>query len=215
MSVPPPVLTAEDHAEVLECARYGELEDLSELLGLGADINYVNEQGTSALHMACANGHTDIVSLLLQRGARLRPNHAGNTPLHWACLNGHAGVVSVLLARAPPGEVDVYAKNGQGRSAFTVAISAGHDVLARSMLSHSSAEPPVHFGAGGGGGSRGGGGGEEGGMEEREDDDIEAEDKDLLLAPGGQVGGEEAALGAGGGGGNAAPVSAPPPGDMD
>lgn len=76
-----------------------------------------------ALHMASANGHADIVGLLLAAGAvsaqqllcseRSDPvylcrtccvrqavnmtNAQGNTPLHWACLNGH-----VQVRHSPP-----------------------------------------------------------------------------------------------------------------
>jgi len=137
-------LTEEDLNELLECSRYGELEDLTYLLDAGADINYRRpEDGSTALHMASANGHLEIVSLLLSRGAKHAANNAGNTPLHWACLNGKSEVAAKLLSTCAPGEIDVYVKNVQGKSAFTVAISNGHEELARSMLHHSSAEPPV------------------------------------------------------------------------
>ena len=184
---------------MLECARYGETEDLAALLDLGADVNFARAvDGSTALHMACANGHCDAASLLLTRGARHVANAAGNTPLHWACLNGHAAAAELLLARARAGEVDVYAMNSQGRSAFTVAIGAGHEALARSLLQHASAEPPASF-AGGGGGSGGGGGGEEGGMEGGgEEEELEAEDTDLLDGAKEAEGGAEAG-GAGGG----------------
>lgn len=43
---------AEANAETLECARYGEPEDLKELLRMGADPNYCDENGNTAMHKA-------------------------------------------------------------------------------------------------------------------------------------------------------------------
>ena len=172
-------LTAEDLNEVLECARYNEMEDMVSLLDAGADVNYRRpEDGTTALHMACANGHLEIAAALLQRGARHVSNAAGNTPLHWACLNGKAEVAALLLDKCGPGEVDVYLKNGQGKSAFTVAISGGHEDLARSLLHHASAEPPAAGGGAGGGGGGAGGGGDAMAGEKGEEEEVELDEED-------------------------------------
>lgn len=43
---------AEANNETLECARYGEADDLKELLTMGADPNYRDENGTTAMHKA-------------------------------------------------------------------------------------------------------------------------------------------------------------------
>ncbi len=194
-------LTAEDMNEVLECARYNELEDMVSLLDAGVDVDYRRpEDGTTALHMACANGHVEIAGALLQRGARHLANAAGNTPLHWACLNGKAEVAALLLEKCKAGEVDVYLKNGQGKSAFTVAISGGHEDLARSLLHHASAEPPA---AGGGGEAMAGGGGEKREEEGEEEVELDEEDEGDLFdkgeggGGGGGVAGGEGAMGEG------------------
>jgi ankyrin repeat protein len=136
----------EDHEEFLECARYGELEDIKSLLAEGINVNYRDESGITALHRAAGNGHVEVAVALLDAGAVHGPNSSGNTPLHWACLLGHSGVVEVLLARATG--IEIFAKNAAGRSALTEAASSGHEELARSLLFHSSAEPPEDAGIG-------------------------------------------------------------------
>merc|ERR1712193_21064 len=49
-------------------------------------------------HMASANGHSEIVKMLLSAGATVDvKNESENHAMHWACLNGHKEVVSLLL----------------------------------------------------------------------------------------------------------------------
>ena len=122
------VLTEEDHLEVLECARYGEVEDLKYLLSIGCDVNHLDKGGSSALHKAAANGFVEILDVLRLAGARFVANQSGNTPLHFACLTGQS-------------DCNVFAKNLVGKSAFTEATSGGHEEIARMLLAHSSAEP--------------------------------------------------------------------------
>jgi hypothetical protein len=200
----PIVLTEEDHREVLECARYGELDDLKELLALGCDSNYKDGGGGTALHKAAANGFVEVAEALKAHGAVYCANESGNTPLHFAGLNGQKAMVEWLLA-AYPDAADVYAKNGFGRSAFTEAISAGHEDIARAMLAHKSADPAaikakaVAAAAAGGDGAGG-----EGGPLDESEADVGDDDKDLVdeeaakaaAAAGGEEGGEAASAGA-------------------
>ena len=168
-------LSADDLSEYLESARYGDLDDVRAFLDAGAPVNFCDEHRSTALHFACANGHADVAAELLARGAALSPNEAGNSALHWACLLGHLPVVEVLLARVVDG-LDVYAQNAAGRSALTEALSGGHEVIARTLLAHSSAEPPKDAGLG--------------------DDADDGEDDDLAEAEGADDGGGGAAAGA-------------------
>ena len=73
-----------------------------------------NENGTNAvgaLHIACKNGHTDAVRLLLDGGAEVdRANKDGSTPLIIACFNGHVDAARLLLERGA--EVDRARKDG-------------------------------------------------------------------------------------------------------
>jgi ankyrin repeat protein len=170
-------LTEEDHAEVLECARYGELEDLQTLLELGANANYADEGGSTALHKAAGNGSVDILRLLHKYGAKYTANASGNTPLHWACLNGQKSMVEGLLELYP--DVDIYAKNQFGRSAFTEALAAGHEEIGRIMLTHASADPAMQAAKDGECTGAGAAVGEE---EDEGEDEGEDEEADLLAA---------------------------------
>mmetsp|Transcript_33755 Transcript_33755/g.57346 ORF Transcript_33755/g.57346 Transcript_33755/m.57346 type:complete len:574 (+) Transcript_33755:202-1923(+) len=102
-------------AELLDCARYGEVDACRAILDVWASkTNTTNNQTkeidqqqsivdardasqSTSLHKACANGHASTVQLLLSRGASHFPNDNGNTPLHWAAGAGHATCVKMLL----------------------------------------------------------------------------------------------------------------------
>jgi len=85
-----------DH-ELHDAARYGDEQDVVQLLGSGANVNYTDAGGSSPLHMAAANGHLAIVKLLLANGANVdSQNESGNTALHWAALNGHSTLLYLI-----------------------------------------------------------------------------------------------------------------------
>ena len=64
-------------------ARIGEFDDVKEMLDEKTDVNTKDKNtGNTALHMACANGHYDIVKLLLKHNADTNIlNNPKNTPL--------------------------------------------------------------------------------------------------------------------------------------
>jgi len=85
---------------MVDAARNGDLATVSRLLDRGADVDgESDDQGGTALVGAAAEGHADIVLLLLRRGAN--PNKATSyfgrsdqTPLMVA--TGHPDIVAIL-----------------------------------------------------------------------------------------------------------------------
>ena len=89
-----------DHAgwnPLLYAATSGHHETITFLLSMGADINAVADNGTTALMMAVRGYHPKSVQLLLEKGANPDvQNDAGDTALDWA-LNRNHQVLAKLL----------------------------------------------------------------------------------------------------------------------
>lgn len=153
----------DDGLELLECARYGEDEELSAMLTKGVPVDFCDGQGNMALHRASANGHTSIVRLLAAAGSPHTPNASGNTPLHWAVQQGHLEATKALLELYP--NADVLAQNSFGKSVSSEAFAKGVPELVEAVLQHTSAAKleDTDGADGGGGGGDGDGEGGDGG----------------------------------------------------
>ncbi|KAK8825474.1 hypothetical protein WA538_003170 [Blastocystis sp. DL] len=67
------------------------------LLENGANVNATNENGTTALHVACQLGWNDGIVQLLSSGARFLPDKQGNTPLHIAAQQNSRKTIELLI----------------------------------------------------------------------------------------------------------------------
>ena len=128
---------AECNEELLECARYGEDEDLETLLKVeGVDVNYKGGGGNTALHRAAANGEVGCMGVLKKFDALHLSNETGNLPLHWAVQNKQLAAVKFLMDNY---ELDMLDKNVSGKSVVTEAFGAQNADILEAVLSHSSA----------------------------------------------------------------------------
>lgn len=106
---------------------------VNNILNLGIDINFVtNGQSNiaypAALPAAATNGHTELVKLLLDRGADIEircPIFMGASSLMVAALNGHPDTVNLLIAR----KANVNAKNLMGLTPLKLARQGALGVM--------------------------------------------------------------------------------------
>jgi len=100
----------------------------------GPNINWRDDSGCTALHLAALNGHKDIVIFLLHTDASANiPDNAGSFPLHLAAFNGHHEVAKILLTRGPS-KAQVNEPNMAGDTALHVAAQYGHRHVVHVLL---------------------------------------------------------------------------------
>ena len=82
-----PVARASD--DLLNAAYYGDLPKVRTLLARGADIDFSDGTGHTALTYATQQGQESVVKELLRRGAAVNVLRVdGQTPLHFAAAGG-------------------------------------------------------------------------------------------------------------------------------
>ncbi|KAF2626585.1 ankyrin [Macroventuria anomochaeta] len=155
--------------EILYLARANEASELEQLLTtLSTQISKPKHQilaeavdsysQNTALHYAAANGHNDVIKLLIlistTKPAPLLnlTNASGNTPLHWASLNGHLEAVKLLIEAG--GDITIFNKAGHD-AVFEAEVNEKKEVVDW-LLGHVEAlEKSVGGGASSGEGSAG------------------------------------------------------------
>jgi len=83
---------------LLFAALTGDAGIARRLVDAGANVDQTAAAGTTALGMAAMRGFTELVTLLLERGANPNASGGGFTALHAAVLRGDVKMVDVLLA---------------------------------------------------------------------------------------------------------------------
>ncbi|KAG0356287.1 hypothetical protein BGZ54_000779 [Gamsiella multidivaricata] len=146
------VQDSEHLEELIECARYGELEEIQAVVESSGPekakvlLSHQGEYGKTPLHMAAANGHIDVVEYLISiisPEAINIQNEQGNTALHWAATNGHAKVVETLITK---GKANYKLKNAAGHTAMLEAEIHEREQVVAWMLINTEPEEELKEG---------------------------------------------------------------------
>lgn len=149
-SEPHPLVTT----PLMQAARHNRLDVAKLLLDRGACIDTLDIYTWSSLMHACHEGHDQMVSLLLQRGAdpSIRSYfdwNDGHTSMMIAARRGHTDVVRTLLRESSRCHeskrqcVGVDDVNDDGQTALFMACLHGHEHTARLLLLEGGADPCV------------------------------------------------------------------------
>ena len=130
-------LPSQDHGltPLLRAAFGGFDGCVRHLVDAGASVSVADQDGATALTLACRNGHAKVVRLLLKAKAEpdrtLSQASGGGAPLHFACKVGSAECVKLLVgAKANP---DLPAGDG-GCTALHLAAQHGYTECCRLLL---------------------------------------------------------------------------------
>jgi serine/threonine-protein phosphatase 6 regulatory ankyrin repeat subunit B len=142
--------------ELHDFAERGDLDEVRRLLDSGVPVDALDEGDETALHGAAAFGHTEVLQLLLERGAAVdqTDDDQFQTALMTAAGNGHLGAVEVLLEHGADcnaaddyGETVLVRAAGSGNAQLVLALlAAGADPSQPGELSRLPHEEAEHLG---------------------------------------------------------------------
>jgi 26S proteasome non-ATPase regulatory subunit 10 len=122
--------------QIHKAVKDNNLPEVRQLLKNDPDLVLTkDENGFTPLHLAAANGHRDMVDLLLTTKADVNAkDNSGSTPLHQAAAaqGEHSDIVEVLLAR----KANVDAADRQGLTPLHYALLADNPDVAKWLLNH-------------------------------------------------------------------------------
>jgi len=126
------------YREIHGAARDGDVAQVAgDLTQNPDDLNLPDDAGLTPLHLAASHCHTNVVTLLLDKGAKIDyPAKDGATPLHLAAQEGCADAVDLFLARGAL----VNARDNQKRTPFVRAQQWHQDSTVQLLRQHGGTE---------------------------------------------------------------------------
>ena len=108
----------------------GTLEIARFLIARGADVNFANGEGETALHQALGREQTELVALLLGHGARTDAvDTRGFWPIHKAAAAGNVEILGLLAGAKSALEPELY-----GLTPLMFAVSSGKPEAVRALV---------------------------------------------------------------------------------
>lgn len=139
----PPVPPPAPVQTLFDAARTGGVDLARSLISQGADVNAVDAEKLTPLHVAAFGGHTEVIRLLMAAGADTGAREMyGFTPLHAAAREGHLAAVQALVE----GGSDVNAKDIDSFTPVQVASFMQRQNVMDYLFAHGAMreeEPPA------------------------------------------------------------------------
>ncbi|XP_058628573.1 protein phosphatase 1 regulatory subunit 12A isoform X3 [Onychostoma macrolepis] len=121
----------DDGAVFLAACSSGDTEEVLRMLDRGADINYANVDGLTALHQACIDDNVDMVTFLVEHGACInQPDNEGWIPLHAAASCGYLDIAEYLITQG----ANVGVVNSEGETPLDIAEEEAMEELLQNEI---------------------------------------------------------------------------------
>uniref|UniRef100_A0A672JAQ7 Protein phosphatase 1 regulatory subunit n=1 Tax=Salarias fasciatus TaxID=181472 RepID=A0A672JAQ7_SALFA len=121
----------DDGAVFLAACSSGDTEEVLRMLDRGADINYANVDGLTALHQACIDDNVDMVTFLVEHGACInQPDNEGWIPLHAAASCGYLDIAEYLIGQG----ASVGVVNSEGETPLDIAEEEAMEELLQNEI---------------------------------------------------------------------------------
>ncbi|KAM9327938.1 protein phosphatase 1 regulatory subunit 12A isoform 3-T3 [Pholidichthys leucotaenia] len=121
----------DDGAVFLAACSSGDTEEVLRMLERGADINYANVDGLTALHQACIDDNVDMVTFLVEHGASVnQPDNEGWIPLHAAASCGYLDIAEYLISQG----ASVGVVNSEGETPLDIAEEEAMEELLQNEI---------------------------------------------------------------------------------
>jgi len=126
------------YRETHAAARDGDVTQVAgDLEQNPGDLNLPDDAGLTPLHLSASACHTNVVALLLDKGAKIDcPAKDDATPLHLAAQEGCVDGVNLLLARG----ANVNARDDQKRTPLVRAEQWHQDAVVQILRQHGGTE---------------------------------------------------------------------------
>uniref|UniRef100_A0A4W5NXV2 Protein phosphatase 1 regulatory subunit n=1 Tax=Hucho hucho TaxID=62062 RepID=A0A4W5NXV2_9TELE len=121
----------DDGAVFLAACSSGDTEEVLRMIDRGADINYANVDGLTALHQACIDDNVDMVTFLVEHGAAInQPDNEGWIPLHAAASCGYIDIAEYLIGQG----ASVGVVNSEGETPLDIAEEEAMEELLKNEI---------------------------------------------------------------------------------
>jgi ankyrin repeat protein len=127
-----------DYRTIHQLVINGDLDGVTQdLNGYPGDLSLTDDAGQTPLHLAAIHCRTNIVVLLLDRGAKVDARAKGDaTPLHLAAQAGCLDAVTILLQHG----ADINARDSDGHTPMTRAREWKQEAVVNYLHDHGGKE---------------------------------------------------------------------------
>ncbi|XP_076108622.1 uncharacterized protein LOC143076668 [Mytilus galloprovincialis] len=128
--------TQNNSTPLIQCCFIGDIDLVAWCLyHCNSNVNHCHKDGGSPLFIACQEGHTEVVQMLINNKADINKckDNDGASPLIMACQEGHTEVVQMLINN----KTDINkCKDNDGASPLIMACQEGHTEVVQMLINN-------------------------------------------------------------------------------